>query len=140
MNDESSEYVFTTHDDVARIVRTMEKDLLNYIPPMVWVGQSEQLAAAVRNHLDEMGCSVADKILVKGMLYGSMLAINLEAQMNEISPATIMLTAVLLDMYENPDAGMSTGFTALRSALEPAPQPSPTVRGSLRGLFKAIFN
>jgi len=133
-DDNEEELSFASHEDVARIVRTMERNLLTVIPPMVWVGQSEQLATAVRNHVDEIGGEVTDRALMGGMLYGSMLTLNLESQVNEISPASIMLVTVLLNLFENPDFDLDANFESLRKALEPEPEAKP--QSVLRRIFR----
>ena len=99
---DNEEYAFSTHDDVVRVVRLMEENISSNMPKILWVSQREQLRSAVRNHLESLGYSSFDEDVIRGALYGAVLAINLESQSSVVSLQTVMLTTVLLDMVENP--------------------------------------
>jgi len=121
MGEEESEYAFASHDEVIAAVHMMEESVFENIPKFMWIAQREQLRTAVRNHFDELGCDSSDPTLLRGALYGAMLAINLESQSSVVSLQTVMLATVLLDMFENPaDAIGTQSLEDLRNMIEDA--------------------
>lgn len=102
MEHDDEEYAFTTHEDAAAFVKLLRQQMLSNIPQTIWMLQSEQLRSTLRNHVDALGHDVDDEQFMYGMLYGTLLTINLQSQSTEISVPTAMLATVMLDMLENP--------------------------------------
>lgn len=118
MDDDIEPYAFHTNEDVIAAVKSLRSDVSEHVPAIIWAAQIDQLASGVRNHIEVLGHDTSDMSLMHGMLYGTMLAINLEAQTSEVSTSTIMLASVLLDMIESPDDFDGEVLGQLRSAVD----------------------
>lgn len=136
--DDNHEYAFTTNEEVAAAVRSMRSDLIDHLPPVIWETQIDQLSSGVRNHIEALGHDTLDMSLVHGMLYGTMLAINLEAQTSEVSTSTVMLASVLLDMIEHPTDLDSELLSQLRSAVD-RPDRARGVRRWISQMIRALL-
>jgi len=114
---DNEDFAFETHDDVVRVVRLMEENLFEIVPKIIWASQTDQLGSAVRNHVEQIGYDMDNQTLLLGMLYGTLLTINLESQLTEVSPASVMLASVLLGMVEDPNNSNSMELLAIRNEI-----------------------
>jgi hypothetical protein len=136
--DEHEEFAFSTHEDVVKVVRSMEHDLFQIVPKVIWAAQTDQLSTAVRNHIEMIGYTTDDKVLLYGMLYGTLLTINLESQTMEVSPASIMLASVLLNMTEDPNLDRDQMEMLRKEVDKVAALPRQRKNGTIKRLIRRV--
>jgi len=136
---DNEDFAFGTHQDVVRVVRSMENDLFQIVPRIIWAAQTDQLGSAVRNHIEHIGYEVDNETLLVGMLYGALLTINLEAQNSDISPSSIMLASVLLNMTEEPMNSNNSEFESIKKQIDRSASDNGVFKRFLHRMSTSVF-